>query len=383
MQEVIRLSGYDQPEKMEIAKRYLDPKIRAEMGLVTGAPGTPESLIVRDEALEDIIRWHAREAGVRNLEKLLGKLFRKAAIRIVQAREARVAELKAAGNWPPPPTAVSPAVETLSVPITDTAAAAPVDQGASSTAGVTPVTKSDAEAAQVDANATGQQKAVPESAAATASQHAEPIVAVEDPAWTITRANLPDYIGKPVFTSDRLYEVTPPGVVMGLAWTSLGGSALYLEVVSPVAQLARRSETWRSRATSAAPPVVDSDNEVVVGTVTDGGDDAVGDSEDGGDRSTTIAPLPIADGGSASNGDRTSGGSLRLTGKLGDVMQESAQISYTVARRLIRSLPGQLHNDVLDSSPLHMHVPEGATPKDGPSAGVTMITALLSFALDR
>jgi Lon-like ATP-dependent protease len=64
-------------------------------------------------------------------------------------------------------------------------------------------------------------------------------------------------------------------------------------------------------------------------------------------------------------------------------MQESAQIAYTLARRTLRELPGQGGNSFLDTVPLHMHVPEGATPKDGPSAGVTMTTALLSAALDR
>jgi Lon-like ATP-dependent protease len=68
---------------------------------------------------------------------------------------------------------------------------------------------------------------------------------------------------------------------------------------------------------------------------------------------------------------------------MGDVMQESAQIAYTVARRHLRGLPGEEANDFLDTMPLHMHVPEGATPKDGPSAGITMTTALLSAALDR
>lgn len=43
--------------------------------------------------------------------------------------------------------------------------------------------------------------------------------------------NLSDFVGKPVFTSDRMYETTPPGVVMGLAWTSMGGSTLYIETV--------------------------------------------------------------------------------------------------------------------------------------------------------
>jgi ATP-dependent Lon protease len=68
---------------------------------------------------------------------------------------------------------------------------------------------------------------------------------------------------------------------------------------------------------------------------------------------------------------------------MGEVMQESAQIAYTVARRHLRGLPGHEGDDFLDVMPLHMHVPEGATPKDGPSAGIAMTTALLSVALGR
>ena len=73
-------------QKMEIAKRYLDPKIRVETGLEPGHATTPSSLRVEDSALEHLIRWYAREAGVRSLEKLLGKVFRKAAIKIVTVR---------------------------------------------------------------------------------------------------------------------------------------------------------------------------------------------------------------------------------------------------------------------------------------------------------
>ena len=71
---------------MEIAKRYLDPKIRVETGLEASLPTTPKSLRLEDSALEHLIRWYAREAGVRSLEKLLGKVFRKAAIKIVSVR---------------------------------------------------------------------------------------------------------------------------------------------------------------------------------------------------------------------------------------------------------------------------------------------------------
>ncbi|CAI9590926.1 unnamed protein product [Staurois parvus] len=74
-------------------------------------------------------------------------------------------------------------------------------------------------------------------------------------------------------------------------------------------------------------------------------------------------------------------GSLEVTGQLGDVMKESAKIAYTFARAfLMRKQPD---NNFLVTSHIHLHVPEGATPKDGPSAGCTIVTALLSLALGR
>ncbi|KAG9462672.1 hypothetical protein GDO78_013611 [Eleutherodactylus coqui] len=72
-------------------------------------------------------------------------------------------------------------------------------------------------------------------------------------------------------------------------------------------------------------------------------------------------------------------GSLEVTGQLGDVMKESAKIAYTFARAfLMKKRPD---NGFLVTSHIHLHVPEGATPKDGPSAGCTIVTALLSLAL--
>uniref|UniRef100_A0A0E9X8H3 Lon proteolytic domain-containing protein n=1 Tax=Anguilla anguilla TaxID=7936 RepID=A0A0E9X8H3_ANGAN len=73
-------------------------------------------------------------------------------------------------------------------------------------------------------------------------------------------------------------------------------------------------------------------------------------------------------------------GSLEVTGQLGDVMKESAKIAYTFARAFF--MKEQPDNDFLVASHVHMHVPEGATPKDGPSAGCTIVTALLSLATD-
>jgi Lon-like ATP-dependent protease len=135
----------------------------------------------------------------------------------------------------------------------------------------------------------------------------------------ITPDNLNNFVGNPIFTSERMYDETPAGVIMGLAWTSMGGTSLYIETVT-------------------------------VPTAT---------SKDG-------------EGG---------GGRLSVTGQLGDVMKESSQISYTFAKSLLHKLePG---NDFFLKNVVNLHVPEGATPKDGPSAGVTIVSALMSLALDR
>uniref|UniRef100_A0A7S1TFE0 Lon protease homolog n=1 Tax=Compsopogon caeruleus TaxID=31354 RepID=A0A7S1TFE0_9RHOD len=72
-------------------------------------------------------------------------------------------------------------------------------------------------------------------------------------------------------------------------------------------------------------------------------------------------------------------GSLRVTGQLGDVMKESAEIAFSYSRNYLR----KQGSSALDSSTTHLHVPEGATPKDGPSAGITIVSSLLSLALDR
>ncbi|KFM59256.1 Lon protease-like protein, mitochondrial, partial [Stegodyphus mimosarum] len=133
----------------------------------------------------------------------------------------------------------------------------------------------------------------------------------------VKKENLQDFVGKPVFTHDRLYQITPPGVVMGLAWTAMGGSTLYIET-------------------------------------------------------TQCKPL---------SEEKKFEGSLQLTGHLGDVMKESANIAYSFAKSFMLQLYPE--NDFLQKAHLHLHVPEGAVPKDGPSAGCTMVSALLSLALGK
>ncbi|XP_057565490.1 LOW QUALITY PROTEIN: lon protease homolog, mitochondrial [Hippopotamus amphibius kiboko] len=136
----------------------------------------------------------------------------------------------------------------------------------------------------------------------------------------VTPENLQDFVGKPVFTVERMYDVTPPGVVMGLAWTAMGGSTLFVE-----------TSLRRPRDSSSK----------------------------GGDKD----------------------GSLEVTGQLGEVMKESARIAYTFARAFL--MQHDPTNEYLVTSHIHLHVPEGATPKDGPSAGCTIVTALLSLALNQ
>ncbi|XP_055938456.1 lon protease homolog, mitochondrial-like [Argiope bruennichi] len=133
----------------------------------------------------------------------------------------------------------------------------------------------------------------------------------------ISETNLQDFVGKPLFTQDRLYETTPPGVVMGLAWTAMGGSTLFIE---------------------------------------------------------TTQYKPFSD-------EKKYDGSMQITGHLGDVMKESANIAYSYAKSFM--LTHHPENDFLQKAHLHLHIPEGAVPKDGPSAGCTMVSALLSLALNK
>lgn len=129
----------------------------------------------------------------------------------------------------------------------------------------------------------------------------------------VDESNLANYVGKPVFHAERIYDQTPVGVVMGLAWTAMGGSTLYIETTQ------------------------------------------------------------------VEQGDGK--GALHVTGQLGDVMKESAQIAHTVARSIL--LEKEPNNPFFANSKLHLHVPAGATQKDGPSAGCTMITSMLSLALKK
>lgn len=269
--EVIRLSGYVSDEKMAIAERYLSPAAKELAGLKEA------NVKLSDEAIEELIKSYCRESGVRNLKKQIEKVYRKSALKIVQdLGEDVLSEEKA---------------------LTDEGKAALEES------------EKEKKTAETDP-----------ASAATASEKEtteQPRVALKVPDTvqvTIDKDNLKDYVGPPVFTSDRLYDVTPPGVTMGLAWTQMGGAAMYVESILQ----------------------------------------------------SSLKPKTT--------------GALQITGNLKTVMKESSTIAYSFAKSLMANKFPQNH--FFDHAKVHVHVPEGAVQKDGPSAGVTMATSLLSLAFE-
>lgn len=127
----------------------------------------------------------------------------------------------------------------------------------------------------------------------------------------VVKDNVEEFLGKPVFTDESLYDESIPGVVLGLAWTALGGATLYIEATD----------------------------------------------------------VPSKNRG------------FKQTGQLGNVMKESSEIAYTYVSSKVEDY--DIDKDYFNKNMIHLHVPAGATPKDGPSAGITMATALYSLARDK
>ncbi|KAF2226164.1 Lon protease C-terminal proteolytic domain-containing protein [Elsinoe ampelina] len=268
--EMIELSGYVADEKMAIAERYLAPAAKELSGL------KDVDVNLEKEAIAELINKYCRESGVRNLKKQIEKVYRKSALKIVQdLGEEVLSEEKA---------------------LTEEGKAAQEQS------------KKD----ETDVKETPSESEMEKETTET------PRVALKVPEGvhvSIGKDNLKDYVGPPIFTADRLYDTTPPGVAMGLAWTQMGGAALYVESILESA-LAYNSRPGFER-----------------------------------------------------------------TGNLRPVMKESTQIAYSFAKSLIaRNYP---QNKFFDKARIHLHCPEGAVQKDGPSAGITMATSLLSLALDK
>ena len=277
--EMIELSGYVSNEKMAIAEKYLAPQAKDLSGL------KDVDVNLEKDAIEELIKSYCRESGVRNLKKQIEKVFRKSALKIVQdLGESALSEEKAL-------------TEEGKAALVESAKAAEVTSGV---LGTTPVANT-----------------IPAEMKKQTTETPRKPLGVDVPKSvhvSITKENLKDYVGPPVFTSDRLYDVTPPGVAMGLAWTRLGGAALYVESILEAALNSRS--------------------------------------------------IP----------------GLKETGNLKAVMKESTAIAYSFAKSIMAKKFPQ--NRFFERAKVHLHCPEGAVQKDGPSAGITMATSLLSLALD-
>jgi Lon-like ATP-dependent protease len=266
--ELIELSGYVADEKMAIAQRYLAPAARELTGL------KDVDVTLEQEAIEELIKSYCRESGVRNLKKQIEKVYRKAAFKIVQdlGEEALPEE------------------------------AALTDEGKAA----------QEEAKEHESADPAETPLEPEKSTAETPRHALKVPG--NVHVSIGKETLKDYVGPPVFTADRLYETFPPGVTMGLAWTSMGGAALYVECIL------ENALKYQSRP------------------------------------------------------------GLEITGNLQNVMKESSHIAYSFAKSVMARDFSE--NLFFEKAKVHLHCPEGAVPKDGPSAGITMASSLLSLALN-
>ncbi|KHJ34244.1 putative atp-dependent protease la protein [Erysiphe necator] len=265
--EMIELSGYVSDEKIAIAERYLGPAAKELAGLKN------VDVNLSRDAIEELIKSYCRESGVRNLKKHIEKIYRKSALKIVQ-------DLGETGSVEKNLTDEENfASKESSKDISD------VNESSEN------IEKHTTENPQVNFN-------IP-----------------DDVHICIDKENLKDYVGPPVFTSDRLYDVAPAGVAMGLAWTQMGGAALYVESI------------LESALSADSRPA------------------------------------------------------FEITGNMKSVMKESATIAYSFSKSvMVKKFPD---NVFFDKAKIHLHCPEGAVPKDGPSAGITMATSLLSLALDK
>lgn len=129
--------------------------------------------------------------------------------------------------------------------------------------------------------------------------------------FEVQQEDVEKFLGKPVFSTEKLYNKSVAGVTLGLAYTSMGGATLYIEA----------------------------------------------------------AKTP------------TNSGSFKQTGQLGAVMKESSEIAYSFIRSKIKN--EQPDSEFFEKNAIHLHVPAGSTPKDGPSAGITMALALYSLATNK
>lgn len=286
--EVLEVSGYNTEEKAAIASKYLAPQAKEGAGLKTA------DVELTDEAVATLIRYYARESGVRRLKQHIEKVYRKAALKIVQdIGEPAIPEASAEIV---PPTTV------------DSVSASNVE---SSTAPIVEETIPKLDGASAPETAAAKEKEN-EADRKTTTGVRKPLEVPSTVHVRIGSENLLEYVGPPIYQKDRLYSKTSPiGVSCGLGYLGNGSGA-----VMPI----------------------------------------------------EVTAMP-------------GNGSIMLTGKLGEVIKESAQIalSFLKANAFSLGLTKDADEDLVHKRSLHLHMPEGSIGKEGPSAGIAIFTAFVSL----
>lgn len=319
--EVIEVSSYTADEKRHIARDYLAPQAKEASGLKDA------NVILPDSTIEFLIKNHARESGVRSLRKLLEKVYRKIAFNIVRDHGEQVFPEPSEGELKPPAGSKPDSATTTDAADDVNKAVGGADSDAQSV--TPPPTPEDAAAANKESkdkdttdSSVQAPDAPPPPAPKTTTEERKPLKVPDSVKVTITIDSLREYLGPPAFAKDRLYTRNmPSGVATGLGYLGNGaGSLMPIE--------------------------------------------------------TTTLPSKSAEGG---------GGSLQLTGKLGDVIKESASIALSFLKSNAQSvgLASDDTTNILKGKDVHLHMPEGAVGKEGPSAGVAFVVSLVSLLTKR
>ncbi len=324
--EVIEVSSYTENEKFHIGRDYLVSKQLERNGL------KENQLTISDGALKKIIHNYTREAGVRNLERCIGEICRKAAREYLESQNRSAGggagagrENSLGGKMRMDRRNAGSGEGAIAGRNRDSGGKAGTNQGGDSGGKVGVSQDEDSsERANVskDIGSGGKMRMDRRNAGSgvradirlesVSGGKARAVLqkGSEAHAIRVTESNLEKYLGKERISFEDANEEDQVGVVRGLAWTSVGGDTLQIEV-----------NTMPGK------------------------------------------------------------GELQMTGQLGDVMKESAQIALTYVRSVCPRYG--VNDDYFEKHNLHIHIPDGAVPKDGPSAGITMATAMLSAVTGR
>ena len=312
--EVIQFQGYTPTEKFQIARRHLLPKAEADAGIPA------DKLEITDEALDTLISDYTREAGVRGLKKRLDSICRSAAVELVGEGEKQAGE-----------NCANPAA---SVKVEDA-----VQNGADAP---------EAPKAPQEESAEGESAAP----AGTDSQ-VSPKEPAEGEGTTENGADAPE---APAETAES-EEAAPAGTDTPETSNEAGNTDIQAVDMSKAETVVITPDNLRDYMEFNPIPRRHVKDKAKPGIVT-----GLAWTQVGG---TILYIETMFTKGS---------GKLTVTGQLGDVMKESAQIAISLVKYLYPD-----KEEMFEKNDLHIHVPDGSTPKDGPSAGITLTTALASL----